>query len=403
MVQLTALSMFSGMGGDSLGLQNSGVDVAIYNEKEKFIQKTHELNFLHCPLLGSNVGGDITKVTDDEILLYKNKIDIIFSGFPCQGFSNAGKKKENDPRNTLFREFVRATRLICPKIIIGENVKGLLSRKTSSGEKYIDVIIREFNNLGYNVDFKVCRASNYGVPQKRDRLIIIGIHSSVQHQYSLRFPEEITDTDISLRTIVSFNMHGAMKIPKESFDFSTIPKECILTDLRNTDVENNVHPYLKLKTESLNAEYKGKVHPSLLSFAKRDSPIHCEIIDIRKPSKTIICTYDHQPRLFVPLQNAHGYFLRCLLPDELKQIQGFPRDYQINGNRKQQIIQIGNAVPPPLIEHIVRGIVDASTLTEREKTLQEFHQAVHNNILTEEKKNTEQKKDEEITTHTINE
>ena len=109
--------------------------------------------------------------------------------------------------------------MIQPKIIIGENVKGLLSRKTSSGEKYIDVIVREFKQLGYIVDYKVCRATDYDVPQKRDRLIIIGVHSSAQSKYTLKFPEPVTDTDVSLRSIVEFNMEGAMKISKECFDF----------------------------------------------------------------------------------------------------------------------------------------------------------------------------------------
>ena len=103
-------------------------------------------------------------------------------------------------------------------------------------------------------------------------------------------------------------------------------------------------------------QYKGKTYNTRLSFSKRASPIHGEIIDIRQPSKTIICTYNHQPRLFVPLKNNNGYYLRCLLPIELKQIQGFPEDYKIEGNLKQQIIQIGNAVPPPLIKQIVEKL-----------------------------------------------
>ncbi len=72
--------------------------------------------------------------------------------------------------------------------------------------------------------------------------------------------------------------------------------------------------------------------------------------------KTIICAYDHQPRLFVPLKNRNGYYLRTILPDELKQIQGFPANFQISGNEKNKIKQIGNAVPPPLIEEIVREL-----------------------------------------------
>jgi DNA (cytosine-5)-methyltransferase 1 len=137
---------------------------------------------------------------------------------------------------------------------------------------------------------------------------------------------------------------------------TTIPAECILTDLENDETEQKPHPYLRMKAKTRNEIYADKTHYNQLSFGKRDSPIHCEIIDIRKPSKTIICTYEHQPRLFVPLRNKNGYFLRCLLPDELKQIQGFPADYKIAGSLKQQIIQIGNAVPPGLIKLVAERL-----------------------------------------------
>ena len=155
-------------------------------------------------------------------------------------------------------------------------------------------------------------------------------------------------------------MEGAIRIKKDDFDMKSIPSECIMKDLQNTqgEDETNIHPYLRLKAKSKNVEYSGKTHHSLLSFSKRDSPIHCEIIDVRNPSKTIICTYDHQPRLFVPLQNKNGYYIRCLLPDELKQIQGFPSDFQISGSPKNKIKQIGNAVPPPLITLIAKKLLD---------------------------------------------
>jgi DNA (cytosine-5)-methyltransferase 1 len=152
-------------------------------------------------------------------------------------------------------------------------------------------------------------------------------------------------------------MTGAIKVDKNIFDMTTIPSECILTDIDNDESDNNPHPYLKMKVSKMNEEYNGKTYNSLISFSKRDSPIHCEIIDIRNPSKTIICSYDHQPRLFVPLKNKNGYYIRCLLPEELKQIQGFPKEYQVSGNLKQQIVQIGNAVPPPLIEAVVRSLI----------------------------------------------
>lgn len=121
--------------------------------------------------------------------------------------------------------------------------------------------------------------------------------------------------------------------------------------MKNKEKENNVHPYLIMKRDIKVKEYH------LFSFGKRISPIHLEIIDIRNPCKTIICTYNHQPRLLVIMKNHNGYFVRPMTPYELKQIQTFPRSFQLTGNLKDKIIQIGNAVPPKLIYSIVKQII----------------------------------------------
>lgn len=411
-----AISLFSGMGGDSLGIEQAGFDVIAFNEINKAAIESHKLNFPNSELIvddtpfeedeeqnddevnsdDSNMSKeekkkrddankkrkrDIDKkkkekeknktniqcIPDDVFQRYKGDVDLVFAGHPCQGFSNGGKKLPDDPRNTLFREFARVCELVQPKYIIGENVDGLLSRKTSDGENYFDVIKKEFEEIGYNINKKVCHAVKYGVPQLRKRLVYVGIRKDLGKKYE--FPEELNDGKVidgeanlpNLQDIVSFDMEGAIKIEKADFDMENeIPEQCIMKDLTNDDKddEENIHPYLRLKSKSRNVEYSGKTHHSLLSFQKRDSPIHCEIIDVRNPSKTIICTYDHQPRLFVPLQNKNGFYLRCLLPDELKQIQGFPANFKIEGNKKDKIKQIGNAVPPPLIKLIVQKLLE---------------------------------------------
>jgi DNA (cytosine-5)-methyltransferase 1 len=276
----------------------------------------------------------------------------------CQGFSNAGKKIYDDPRNTMFLEFLRAAKLTQPTMIIGENVKGLLPRKATNGEMYIDIIISEFEKIGYNVIYKVFKCEEYGIPQKRERLIILGIKKDNPYGWNLSFPTPLTMKP-NMMSIVSYNMTGAVKVDPNWFN--DIPAECILTDMNDTTaykINNGGHPYLvsQIAANEDDCFYAGKQHEYLFSFGKRISPIHCEIIDIRKPSKTIICTYEHQPRLFVPLKNASGFYLRMLLPVELKQIQGFPSDYIVCGSNKEQIIQIGNAVPPPLIKAIVEHV-----------------------------------------------
>ena len=360
----TAISLFAGMGGDSLGLQNAGFNVIAFNEFDKAAINTHQLNFPNSNLIfdPSKKNKDQTNIQmiNDTILSeFKGKVDLIFAGHPCQGFSQGGKKLPDDPRNTLFREFARTAKIIQPKYIIGENVDGLLSRKTANNEFYMDVIVKEFENLGYTISYQVCHCVQYGVPQLRKRLVYVGIRNDLKKKYT--FPPPLNDRKSNLpnlTNIIKFSMEGAIKIEPEDFDMSSIPPECIITDLKNKEKEDtsNIHPYLRLKTKTKNETYQGKTHPNLLSFGKRDSPIHAEIIDIRNPSKTIICTYDHQPRLFVPLRNKNGYFLRCILPDELKQIQAFPPDFQLIGSKKDQIKQIGNAVPPLLITHIVKNL-----------------------------------------------
>ena len=359
---LRAISLFSGMGGDSLGLVQAGFDLVAYCEKERVFRATHDLNFKDCVSLGTD--GDITKIEDDEFLKYKDTIDLIFASTPCQPHSKAGKRKIDDPRKNVFFDFLRSVVLIRPKYFMCENVKGLLTSKTPDGTRlYLDMMEEEFNNAGYSMKYQVFKTEKYGIPQKRERVIMIGMRTTDMMNEGgvdrLQFPPEMTTTP-NLLGIITFNMSGAIQILPEDFDMSSIPEECVLTDMSNDEGENKEHPphpYLRLKTKTRNESYNNVTYHNMLSFGKRGSPIHCEIIDIRKPAKTIICTYDHQPRLFVPLKNKRGYFLRCLLPDELKQIQGFPTDYQISGNLKQQIVQIGNSVPPGVIRQVVNALL----------------------------------------------
>ena len=366
MAKPTAISLFSGMGGDTLGMERAGFKVIAFNEFDKAGIQTHKTNFPDSILIQDETQKkekdktNIQKIPDSVFIEYKDKVDLIFAGHPCQGFSNGGKKLPDDPRNTLFREFARVCSLIRPKYLIGENVDGLLSRKTSTGEKYFDIICQEFDNIGYKIKYQVCHAVRYGVPQLRKRLVYVGVRKDLKNtEYIFPEPENDGKTNLpNLKKIITFSMEGAIQITEDDFDMNTIPKECILKNINNKDTGNkNVHPYLTLKAKTRDQAYSGKIHHTLLSFSKRDSPIHSEIIDIRNPSKTIICTYDHQPRLYVPLQNKNGYFLRCLLPDELKQIQGFPKDFHLRGSKKDQIKQIGNAVPPPLIERVAKQLL----------------------------------------------
>jgi len=143
-------------------------------------------------------------------------------------------------------------------------------------------------------------------------------------------------------------MEGALLLPRPAPDgFARFALE-VADDAAPTGTP---HPYVVLKASA-----------GLLSCSKRDSPIHSEIMDLDAPAKTIICTYGHQPRLLVGLRKRDGTaFVRAMTPDELKQIQGFPANYVVNGNVSKKITQIGNAAPPPMIESIVRTLLEIQT------------------------------------------
>ena len=124
-----------------------------------------------------------------------------------QAFRTAGKKKDDDTLNTMFLQFLRVAKLTNPYMIIGENVKGLLTRKTFNQELYIDIIVSEFEKIGYNVIYQVFKAEQYNVPQKRERLIILGVKKDNPHGWIPQFPNPQSNklNLLSIQRFIKFN------------------------------------------------------------------------------------------------------------------------------------------------------------------------------------------------------
>jgi len=342
-----AVSLFSGCGGDTLGLERAGLKVLAFSELNNTFSSSHLSNFPDSLRI---LPGDITKIEDSEFQKFLNLLDILFAGFPCQGFSRAGKKDPADPRNRLYLQFVRGVRTTRPLYFLGENVKGLETMRSgpeADDPLIIDLIRGEFAAIGYSMIAKTWEATDFGVPQKRKRVILVGWDTTRVPNFPDDFWERLPRSSVmpSLRSFVTNSMEGAYMIPAQS-----IPENFADYALEVDDDAvplGKPHPYVVLKTDQ-----------QLLSCTKRDSPIHSEIINLDAPSKTIICTYAHQPRLLVGLRKRSGEsYVRTLFPCELKQIQGFPSDYIVNGNIKDQITQIGNAAPPPMIESVARALL----------------------------------------------
>lgn len=334
---MEAISLFSGAGGDTLGMEIAGVHVIAFSENNKDCIATHKAQFPESKWLGESVKGDISKIPDSEFEEYTGKIHVVFAGFPCQGFSNAGKKDVADPRNKMFHQFLRVVQLVQPTWVIGENVAGLLTKKTDDGEsKVIDVIQEHFTEIGYPLKYKVYDMTSLGVPQSRKRLLMIGNCQNIPFEMP-----EFKEPKQGLTHIVEAVLENAMECTLNA------PKDCIVTIPEDMDPVGTPHPYLVKK-----------YNEGLISFGKRDSPIHSEVLNLKNPCKTIICAYTFQPRHYVCLQKPSGkMYIRCLTVSELGQIQGFPKDYPFKGSRDAAIKQIGNAVPSTCIKKLVETVI----------------------------------------------
>ena len=169
--EYTLISLFSGAGGMDLGFKQAGFKILWANDFEEDAVITYQNNIGNHIVLG-----DICKIDSDEI---PNNPDVIIGGFPCQGFSVANNKRNmEDERNFLYKEMLRIINDKKPKIFVAENVKGLLSMEKG---KVIEMIKNDFEKIGYKVDYKVLNAADYGVPQARERVIIMGNRIGVKN------------------------------------------------------------------------------------------------------------------------------------------------------------------------------------------------------------------------------
>lgn len=188
------VSLFSGCGGLDLGFETAGFDIVWANDFDSDAQAVYRLN------IGEIDGRDIMSVGEEDI----PDCDILTAGFPCQPFSNAGNRKGvHDSRGMLYKECLRIIEKKMPKVIVFENVKGLLSTKYIDGRKLVDVIVEDLanmNGVGYNVDYKLINASDYGVPQNRQRVLFIGIRKDLNIDFV--FPKKMDKKGLTVGDIL---------------------------------------------------------------------------------------------------------------------------------------------------------------------------------------------------------
>lgn len=224
------ISLFSGAGGMDLGIIRAGFSVIWANDFDKDAYETYTKN------IGKHIVlGDITKIKSEEIIGNKNEIDLIIGGFPCQGFSIANKNRNmDDKRNYLYLEMKRIIEDKKPKFFVAENVKGLLSIQKG---KVIEMIKNDFEKLGYKVDYKLINAAEYGIPQLRERVIIIGNRLNLKNP----FPK-VTHADLYPGEN-NYNKINEKYLNSNLLPYVTVEEK--ISFLKNVPIQNNsVNEYI---------------------------------------------------------------------------------------------------------------------------------------------------------------
>ena len=328
--EYTVLELFAGAGGLAVGMEKAGLKCIALNEIDKWACNTLRTNRPNWNVLE----GDIKSFSFTN---YENKVDIVTGGFPCQAFSYAGKKLGlADARGTLFYEFARVVKEVNPPICIGENVRGLLSHENG---KTLEGMISILDEIGYNVvPVQVLKAINYNVPQKRERLILVGIRKDIDLKYEYpKSNKKIYNLKDALKKGDLFGCDvpksEGSKYPKSKIDvLDLVPQKGYWRDLP-----------LDVQKEFMGGSFHlggGKT-----GIARR--------IGWDEPCLTLTCSPAQKQT-----ERCHPEETRPFTVREYARIQTFPDDWKFEGSVAQQYKQIGNAVPVNLGKEVGYSIIN---------------------------------------------
>lgn len=330
--KLNFVDLFSGAGGFLRGFLDEGFTPLFSIENWKPAINTHKTNYPKIKIIDN----DIRKVSNKELLELKgkNKVTVVVGGPPCQGFSTIGNRNPEDERNNLILEFLRVVKVLKPDYFIMENVRGLVSSKQGY---YRDVLIEKFKEIGYkNVISKVICAADYGVPQKRYRVIFIGSLDGME----MDFPKitnkknEYEPIKKHIMDLVGKENKFANHIP---MNHNPIVKERIKYILEGGGINKNIPEHLLKGSRS---DYENN---TLKNFSHVYKRLHRD-----QPATTMVPGHNAFP--------LHPTEDRSLTVREAARIQTFPDDVIFEGTRQEQCIQVGNAVPVQLAQVFAKHI-----------------------------------------------
>jgi DNA (cytosine-5)-methyltransferase 1 len=296
------IDLFAGIGGIRIAFERAGGLCVFSSEWDKYCQETYQANFKDIP------HGDITQIEADDVPDH----DILTAGFPCQPFSLIGKREgfKHSTQGTLFFDILRILKAKQPKAFLLENVSGLYQH--DKGQTYRQIITSLKEELGYWVDDKILDAVDFGVPQYRKRIYIVGFH-----------PE------------IASNPRFCFEWPKAQAKNQAQGIGCFIED----------NPQGYSISEHLQKTYLFKVNDGRPQIIDKNSNF---------PVKTLVSTYHKIQRLTGTFVRGGETGLRLLTVNECKAIMGFPSSYQVPVSRTQMYRQFGNSVAIPVVETIAK-------------------------------------------------
>lgn len=325
----SVLELFAGAGGLAVGLEKAGLNCVALNEIDKWACETLRKNRPHWKVLE----GDVKSFDFSD---YRDKVDVVTGGFPCQAFSYAGKKLGfADARGTLFYEFARVVKEVNPPICIGENVRGLLSHQNG---KTLQGMISILDEIGYTVvPVQVLKAIHYRVPQKRERLILVGIRKDIDLKYEYPNPHKKI-----------YNLKDALK-KGELFNCNAPKSKGARYPQNKKEVLDLVPPKGYWRDLPLDVQKEFMGGSFYLSGGKTGI---ARRIGWDEPCLTLTCSPAQKQT-----ERCHPEETRPFTVREYARIQTFPDDWEFEGSLAQQYKQIGNAVPVNLGTEVGYSIV----------------------------------------------
>jgi len=362
--KLKVVDLFAGCGGLSYGFAKDGIfEIVAANEILPDMAETYSLNHPSVKVYCKDIKDFGLKDLKKDLNINKEDVDLIVGGPPCQAYSTVGKRLEDDPRGKLFQEYFRILKELEPKMFLFENVKGLLSMQ---GGNLLKGIIRLFESIGYSVKYKLLNAADYGVPQLRERVIIIG--TKIKKEFEYPNPTHYNPDNFEVAPSNELKPYLTLSeaisdlpfigVNDSSEEYSTPP---------NTEFQKTMRMDAPKKLMDHNSP-KNNLNLIKIMNALPDGGTPLDIPEELRPTSGFKNTYCklwwNKPSTTITRNLGTPSSSRCIHPKanrplttrEGARIQCFPDNYIFFGSKSSKNLQIGNAVPTILSKVLVKKI-----------------------------------------------